>query len=84
MPVDYNKYRTKTVYLWEDTEQAFVKSVPGQGFWVKFPHGQEYKTKSDSDIVTRAIYGDQEVTAEQYDRGENIFKTYPHFPQRKF
>ncbi len=85
MPIDYNKYRTKVVYLWEDNEEVFVKSDPKLTYFLaKFPHGQEFKVKSDAEIVTRAIYADHEVTKEQYDAGEVIFKTYPHFPQKKF
>lgn len=84
MPINFNKYRTKNVYLWEDSEQAFVRSQPNGHFFAKFPGGQEYRVDGDSDIVTRAIYADREVTKEQYDKGDVIFQTYPRLPQRKF
>lgn len=85
MPIDYIKYRTKDVYLWEDNEQAFVRYDHNTRHWfAKFPGGNEYRVNQDTDIVTRAMYADQEVTKQQYDLGNVIFQTYPKLPQRKF
>ncbi len=85
MPIDYNKYRTRIVYLWVDDEDVYVKADPKLTYYVaKFPGGQEFRLGSNSVTATKAIDADHEVTKEQYDKGEVIFQTYPHFPTKKF
>jgi hypothetical protein len=84
---DLIKFRTRPVYLWDDLEQAFVRSEPngGTGVWfAKFPHSNEYRIDPTSDIAMRATFADIEVTKDQYERGETIFKSYPNLPAKRF
>ena len=57
-----------TKYLWNYEYECFVKSVPGNGFWAKFPGKPEYPINSESNIVVLAIYGGQFVSKESYDK----------------
>lgn len=61
-----------------------MRSDPKEGWYVKFPHQQEYKVEPFSEIVTKAIISGQEITKQQYERGDAIFLPYPRLPQRRF
>lgn len=63
----YNRFKSETIYLYYDTEDVYVKSVPGDGCFAKFKGGKEFQIRPDSDIVVRAIVSKNEVTKEQYD-----------------
>lgn len=57
----------QTVYLWEDEQQLFIKSLPGDGgFLAKYPGGEEFKITDDSDQVTRALEAQIEVSEKNY------------------
>jgi len=55
------------IYLYNSFDEAFVKIIPGKGFWIKFPGKEEYSVEPGSDIVTVAMAGEKEVTKQQYD-----------------
>ena len=56
-----------SIYLWNDEYECFIKSVPGMGFWAKFPGKAEYPISSDSKIVVLAVFGGQTVSKEIYE-----------------
>lgn len=82
--MDYLKYKTRPVYLWEDNEQVFVRIEPDGKMYAKFPHGNEYqidaKTSEGNDLMMKAVFADNEVTKAQYDLGRAIFLPYPRLP----
>lgn len=63
----YERFKTETIYLFNKEEGAYVKSVPGKGFFAKFPKGKEYKVSESSRMVTVAFDGKKEVTKEEYE-----------------
>lgn len=64
----FQKFKTQTVYLWEDENQCYIKSVPGKGYFQKFPGSDEKPIDSNTDTVTRAILAKKEVPKEQYEK----------------
>lgn len=62
-----NRLRTQEVYLWEDENECYIKSVPDGGYFVKFPGGKESPIKADSDTVTRAVAAKKEVSKDKYE-----------------
>jgi hypothetical protein len=63
----FQRFRTETIYLYNDEAERYIKSVPGQGYFAKKKGGKEYPVDSDSDTVVRAIHGRVEVTQKEYD-----------------
>jgi|GEM_PF-3509655 len=57
----------KTVYFWNNEDECFVKSVPGCGYFIKFPGKKEYALNSASNIVMRGIYSGKTVTEDEYE-----------------
>lgn len=63
----YNRFNHEVIYLWEDENELFIKSVPGKGYFARFPGGKEYKIAATSDSVTRAEAAMKEVSKEEYE-----------------
>ena len=63
----YERFKTETIYLLNKEEDAYVKSVPGKGFFAKFPGGKEYPVSEHSNMVTLAFDGKHEVSKQVYD-----------------
>ncbi len=63
----WNRFKTETIYLWEDQEELYVCAVAGKGYFAKFKGGKEYKISSSSHIVVRAIHAKREVSKEEYE-----------------
>lgn len=64
----YERFKKETIFLWEDENEVYVKSVPGKGYFAKFPGKQEYPIAPNTDTVTRAIDAQKEVTEEEYEK----------------
>lgn len=60
-------FSKEIIYLWNDEYECFVKSVPGMGFWAKFPGNKEYQISGSSHIVVQAVFGSERVAKEVYD-----------------
>lgn len=65
----YQKFKDGPVYLWNDSEELFVRSHPQEGYFAKEPGGEEYPVKASSDVVVRAIDGRLEITRQEYEMG---------------
>ncbi len=63
----YKRFKTETIYLLNKEEGAYVKSVPGKGFFAKFKGEEEYEVAEDSNMVTLAFDGQHEVSKKTYD-----------------
>lgn len=68
--MNYNRFKTETVYMWDDENQLYVKSIPGKGYLARSPGGEEYEIPFDSDTVVRAIHSEKEVTEKMYLSGK--------------
>lgn len=60
---------TETVYFKNEFENAFIKSVPGKGYFVKMPGTAEFKAENDSELITDAYLEGKEITAAEYNEG---------------
>ena len=60
------KLLTKTVFFKNTFEEAVIKSVPGEGFFVKFKGHTEFKAKDRSEVVTEGILEYNEITEKTY------------------
>lgn len=60
-------FSEKVMYLWNDEYQCYVRSVPGVGYFARFPGKAEYQISGKSDIVVQAVLGGQEVTKTVYE-----------------
>lgn len=64
----YNRFKKEIIYLWNDEAQVYVKSTPNDGYFAKFPGGNEFKIDASTDTVVMAIDGKREVKAAEYDK----------------
>jgi hypothetical protein len=63
------RLQSETIYLNNEFEHALIKSIPGQGCWIKFPGIiPEFKAASDNGIVAEALIVRKEITMEEYDK----------------
>lgn len=60
------KLTKETVFFKNEFEQAFIKSVPGEGYTVKFPGQKEFKADPKSQVVADAILEFNEITEKEY------------------
>lgn len=58
----------KVQYYWDDQDECFIKSVPGQGFFAKFKGKEEYQVDDDSDLVMLAVFSGTTATKAEYDK----------------
>lgn len=63
----YQRFKTEPIYLYDDQEKTYVKSVPGKGYFAKLKGGKEFSMQYDNAIVIRAIDGKCEVAKKEYD-----------------
>lgn len=45
------RFKNEIIFLWEDENEVYVKSVPGDGYYAKFPGGKEFKIAHGTDSV---------------------------------
>ncbi len=64
----YMRFKTETIYLWEDENEMYIKSVPGKGYFAKFPGKEEGPIAANSGSVTRAIEARKEISKAEYDK----------------
>lgn len=64
----WQRFKTEPIYLWEDQEQVYVRSVPGGGYFAKYKGYKEFAIYHTDHIVVRAIAARQEVTKEEYEQ----------------
>lgn len=60
------KVYDQTVYFMNSYERAVIKSVPGQGFWVKFNGQKEFKAVAGSSVVIDGLHEHNEITEKLY------------------
>lgn len=61
----FERFKTEILYLWDAENEAYIKSTPDKGYFVKYPGGTEQQIEASSDTVTRAIHArDIRIAAE--------------------
>jgi len=63
------RVESETVYFKNSLENAYIRSEPGNGFWIKFPDKPEYKAKDGSTIVSAGILESKEIKKKKYETG---------------
>lgn len=61
-----DKFSDGIVYFKNTFEEAVLKSIPGEGIFVKLKGGEEFKAKKGSALVADAILEASEITKEEY------------------
>jgi hypothetical protein len=64
------KLQSQPIYFVNSMENAYIRSEPGNGFWIKFHGEPEYKAKEGSTIVTEGILEHKEIKKKRYDSGK--------------
>lgn len=56
----------ETIYLQNEMEDAVLKMVPGQGWFIKIAGSPEVKAVEGSTVVADTLLMKQEITAKEY------------------
>jgi len=65
--MDYNeRFQKEITYYWNDTDLVFVRSVPGKGYFVKYPGKQEFKADYALPVVFNAVWPANEISKTDY------------------
>ena len=64
------KVHSEAVYFKNSLERAFIRSDPGNGFWIKFEDKLEYKATENSVIVWEGILEHKEIKKKKYESGK--------------
>ena len=61
------RIQAEPVYFMNTLEKAYIRSEPGEGFWIKFSGEQEQKAKPGSTIVSAGILEHKEIKKKKYE-----------------
>jgi len=60
------KLQQETVYFKNPFEKAVIKSIPGQGYQVKFKGKEPFEAQKGSEVVTDGILQYSEISEQEY------------------
>jgi len=63
----YTRFATETIYLYNDEYECYIKSVPGVGWFVKFPGQEEGRISASSKNAVYARDARNEVSKSEYE-----------------
>lgn len=66
------KLSSETVFFKNEFENAFIKSVPGKGYFVKLPGNVQYPGNPESELINDAILQGVEITRAEYEKGPTV------------
>ena len=66
----HKKVHSEPVYFKNSLERAFIRSEPGNGFFIKYEDKAEYKANENSVIVWEGILERKEVKKKKYETGK--------------
>ncbi len=64
----YKRFKKEVIYLWNDEEEVFVKSVPGAKCYAKLKGGAEFEISPENEVVIRAMAAGKEVGRDEYNK----------------
>lgn len=64
----FKRFRNETIYLYDDQEETYIKSVPGDECYTKLKGGNEFRITPDNGIVIRAMHAGNEVSKKEFDQ----------------
>lgn len=67
---EYKKFlerlQSETLYFKNEFEGAVIKSIPKDGYFVKFKDGEEFKAENGSGVIADGVIPDNEISEKQY------------------